>query len=106
MNCKYKEKDIIKIIRNEASIKDIAKKYGVQVNTVRMVMYRFGYRMRKGVKISSPFQNDVYVDNVQKCADELGLSRPTIYKALNGKKVKILERMKIKIEYAEEDKYE
>lgn len=106
MNSRYSEQDLIKIIRKEAEIVDVARKYGSSVSAIKKALYRFGYRSHKAIKIVSPYKEPIYVADIQKCADELKVSRSTIERALRGDKVPTLDELNIKIEYAGEDNYE
>lgn len=106
MREKYKEEDLLKIIRKEADVMEIAHKYGSSYQAVRKALYRYGYRAHRKVKIISPYRDDIYVADAQKCAEELKVSKITIYRALRGQKVAMFDELNIKVEYAEDDDYE
>ena len=99
MNCKYNEDDLIKIIRKEATVMEISHKYGSSYQAIRKALYRYGYRAHKKIKISSPYKKDIYVEDIQKCADELKVGRTTIIRALKGEKVPMFDELNIKVEY-------
>ncbi len=97
MNSKYDYDDLEKL-----SVRELCNKYGSSVQAIKKALYRNGIRKFKTIKITSPFKEPIYVADKQKCADELNISRQSVINALNGKNVKILDELGIKIEYAEE----
>jgi hypothetical protein len=102
MNSKYKENDLIKVIKKQATVMEMAHKYGSSYQAIKKALYRYGYRCHKRIKISSPYKKDVYVDDIQKCADELKVGRTTIIRALKGESVPMFDELNIKVEYVEE----
>lgn len=102
MNSKYDFNDLKAIAKGEKSKQEIADKYGVSIKTLNMALYRNDFRVYKQIKITSPYATK-YVADIQKCADELNVSRSTIKNALKGKSVPCLDELGIKVEIAEDD---
>lgn len=100
---KYDENDLIKVIKNQATITEMEHKYGSSYQAIKKALYRYGYRSHKQIKISSPYKKDTYVSDIQKCADELKVGRTTIIRALRGEKVPMLDELNIKVEYVGEN---
>ena len=98
MNSKYEYEDLANL-----SVEELCEKYNVSEKTIKMALYRNGFRKHRAIKIISPYHEPVIVADKQKCAEELRLSQKTIDKALKGKRVPILEELNIKVEYAEEN---
>ena len=97
MKTAYDETDFEKVASGSVSADEMAKKYKVKLSTFKKAFQRRGYRVRKRIKIVSPYKT-IYVSDIQKCAEELRLSRSTIVSALKGKRVPILDDLNIKIE--------
>ena len=102
MNSKYDLDDFEKVITKEKTIGEIAHKYGVSPNRIRQAMIERGYRLNKRIKIISPYKV-IVVQDKQKCADELNVSRQTVVRALKGIRVPTLDDLGIKIMYDDEN---
>ena len=102
MNSRYDLDDFEKIIRREITVKEIAEKYGVSQGRIRCALIERGYHINKRIKIVSPYKTMVVQDK-QKCADELNVSRQTIINALKGKRIPMFEELNIKISYYNEE---
>jgi len=98
MNTKYDLLDL-----ETMSVDELCEKYGVSKATIKKALYRNGFRKHKKIKITSPYSEETYVADIQKCADELKVSRETVYRALRGEKVPTLDDLNIKVEYVEGD---
>lgn len=103
MNSKYEERDLLAVISGDKSLQDVADLYGTTKQAVKKALYRYGYRVRRSIKIISPYKETIYVADKQKCAEELRVSARTISKALKGERVAILDDLNIRVEYAEDD---
>lgn len=97
MNRKYDRNDFELVIEKRKTIQQVAKKYGVSVETIHRQMNRAGYHISKRkIIIISPYQL-TECDSVNECAKQLNVSHTTIYNALKGKMPKILEELEITI---------
>lgn len=95
---KYLEEDLEAIAKKEKTLKEVALKYGVTQSALRRCLNRHNYHSRKvKIIIRTPY-NSAMVGSVQECAETLKLSRSTIYNALNGKPIKTLDDLGIKLE--------
>ena len=95
---KYLEEDLEAIAKKELTIKEVAIKYGVSQNAVLRILNMRGYHVRKRkIKIKTPYKT-VVVGSVQECAETLKLSTQSVRNALNGKRVKTLDDLGIKLE--------
>lgn len=98
MNNRYDVNDFEKVVNEEISVVELANKYGVSPNHIRQAMYNRGYHIHKRIVIVSPYKT-MYVQDKQKCAEELGVSRQTIVNALKGKRIPMFEELGIKVMY-------
>lgn len=96
-NRKYEEQDLEDLVKGLTDINKLCEKYGTKPHSIIRQANRRGYYSRKTkVIIVSPFKN-IVCDSITDCAYELGVSIPTIYKALKGERVKIFEELDITI---------
>lgn len=98
MNIKYDIEDFEKVVARELTIKDLAIKYGVSENRIRVALNKRGFHLHKRIKIVSPYKTIICQDK-QKCADELKVSRQTIIKALKGVEIPMFKELGITIKY-------
>ena len=98
---KYDENDFKKVKKGEATIEEMCKKYNVPRACFYRAMNRQGYYVKKAkIKIISPTKTKI-VYSFSACADELKVSQQTIRNYLNGKRVKLFEKLDIKIKVEE-----
>ena len=98
---KYMKADIDKLANKEIKPKELADKYGVDVQCIYRLCERERIHFYKPViKIHTPYK-DIYVKGKQECAEELQISYSSVKNALQGKKVKILEELNITLSYVE-----
>ena len=95
---KYDLNDFEKVANDEATLDEMAKKYGVARDTFRRSMNTYGYHVKKTkFRITSPHKVKV-VYSYSSCASELNVSIETVRQAINGKQIKLFEDMGIKVE--------
>lgn len=105
---KYDNKDLLAIRNGTKTRQEIADKYGVSVHAIRCAMSRAKiYERKTAVLMTTPYQTKIF-SSISECAEAIGVSQPTITKALRGKRSQILEVLEIKVEvyvdrYAEEE---
>lgn len=104
---KYDEKDLLEIRAGRKTIKDIALKYNVSKHAIECLISRLRiYKKKTMVKLITPYKKQV-CSSINDCARIVGVSAPTISKALRGEHSKILNELDVKVEeyipYAEEE---
>lgn len=98
---KYTKADIESLANRTATPKEIATKYGVDVQCVYRLCEREHIHFYKPViKIHTPYK-DIFAKGKQECAEELQISYSSVMNALNGKRVKLLEELGITLSYVE-----
>lgn len=98
---RYTRADIEKLATKKATPKEVADKYGVDVQCIYRLCEREHIHFYKPViKIHTPYK-DIYVKGKQECAEELQISYSSVRNALNGKRVKILEELNITLSYVD-----
>ena len=102
MNIKYDIEDFEAVAKGETTVKELVKKYQSTPKQIRQALVQRGFHIRKQIKIVSPYKTMIVADK-QKCADELGVSRSTIAKALKGEKIPTLDELNIQLSYVEEE---
>lgn len=102
MNIRYDISDFEKVVKKEITVGEMAIKYGVSQSRIRQALNERGYHINKRIKIISPYKT-VIVQDKQKCAEELNVSRGTIVRALKGIRVPTLDDLNIKLVYEDED---
>ena len=104
---KYDEKDLLEIRAGHKTIKDIADKYNVSVHAIRCAMSRLKvYKKKTMVKLTTAYK-EVICSSTNECARIVGVSQPTIKKALRGEYSRILNELEVEVEeyipYAQEE---
>lgn len=96
---KYEEKDFEDYGNGKITFEELKTKYGVSSSTLYKALNRRKIYSRKTrIIITSPHGQPKIVDSITEMCEELGISMPTAYRALSGKKVSILEELGIKVE--------
>lgn len=103
----YADEDLISIARGEKTREEVAQKYGVTVASIRMAMSRRGLFIHKTPVLARYNGRTEQFVSMTQCAKRLGVSQPTIKKALNGLPT-ILDELEIEVEvyYGEEELYD
>lgn len=95
---KYDFKDFEKVIDGNVTLDELVKKYGVSRKTIIRTMNNNGFYLNKTkIKIISPYKTKI-VYSWSSCASELNVSVETVRQAIRGKKIKLFEKMGIRLE--------
>ena len=95
---RYEIEDLEAIKKGEASLQEVALKYGVSVKAIQMALNRRGIYLRKQIIIiHTPYGAKKCV-GIREVADELNLSQWSVKQALKGNRVKTLNDLDIKLE--------
>ena len=106
MNNKYTKEEIGQLANGEISFQDFATKHNIKISTVHSVLYYHKYYKRNRLyKITSPYKT-IICSSVREVSEKLGLCDHTVYKALKGGRVRVLEELEIKVEVIENGKKE
>lgn len=94
---KYNERDFQLICEKRVTIQEVAKKYNVSVARIQNAMNRRGYySSKRKILIVAPYAIKE-CSSVSEAARELNVSTMTIYKALKGLRVNILDELEIEV---------
>ena len=94
----YQEEILISIKNGETTIDQVAEQYGVsRKNIIKAMNRRKIFTQKKRILMTTPYEQRVF-NSIQDCANALEMSRDSIKRALNGKRVATLEELEIKVE--------
>ena len=100
---RYDWRDFVAIRDKKTTIDNVAKKYGVSRRAIVCAMSQAKIRARKtAVVMITPYQTKTF-SSTNECAKAIGVSQPTVMKAVRGKRVPLLEQLEITIEEAKFD---
>ena len=95
---KYEIEDLVAIKEHRATIHEIAIKYDTSDKAIQTALNRSGiYLKKKTIIIHSPYGAKKCI-GIKQVAKELKLSQWTIKQALKGNRVRLLEKLDIKLE--------
>ena len=105
---RYLDSDLEDVYYGRKTFEDVAKKYGTKVSAVKKAFWYRGWVINRRIIIihNNLTHRQRYVYSVSECARELNVSRQTIYSALNGQRVKLLETMSVELEVIQGGKKE
>lgn len=97
---KYLDSDLADIYYGKTTFESIAKKYGTKTANVKLAYWRRGWKINNIIIVihNNLTNTQLYTYSVSECARQLNVSRQTVYDVINGKHIKLLDKMQVELE--------